>query len=98
MWVAHRQPDRIAGGGEFGGAIEHEVEPSLEDVEILVLGRMDVRRHESAGRTSRVPRGAVRAAGFRHIGLAEDVPANALDAFIGAGDAGDFVFHCYVSS
>ncbi len=29
---------------------------------------------------------------LRHIGLAEDVPGDALHAFIGAGDAGDFGF------
>ena len=34
---------------------QDEVEPALQDVEVLVLGRMDVRRDEGAGREGGVP-------------------------------------------
>jgi hypothetical protein len=30
---------------------------------------------------------------FGHVGLAEDIPGDALNALIGAGDPGDFGLH-----
>ncbi len=45
-----RQADQIAGRGIGGLAIEHEIEAALEDVDELVLRRMDVRRHAGAWR------------------------------------------------
>ena len=38
-------------------------------------------------------------AGLRHIGLAEDVPGDALHALVGPGDAGDLVLSslCFLS-
>src|SRR6185437_12270082 len=97
MRLAHRQPHRVAGGREIVGTIEKEVEAAFQDVEIFVLVRMDVRRHEGAGRKCRVPGKPVLGAAFRHISLTEDVPGNSLNAFIGPGDAGDFGDHWYHS-
>src|SRR5215475_9046270 len=59
---------------------------------------MDVWRHEGARRKRRVPGKAVLGAVLGYIGLAEDVPGDALDALIGAGDTGDFVLHGCVPS
>src|SRR5690242_13415291 len=95
MRLAHRQADGVARGCEILSAIEEEVEPALEDVEIFVLVRMDVRRHEGADRERRVPGKAVLRSALRHIDLAEDVPGDALNALIGAGEAGDFGDHEY---
>src|SRR5579871_4857611 len=56
VWLSHRQPHRIASGCELVSAIKHEVEPTLEDVKVLVLVGMDMRWNEGAGWKRRVPR------------------------------------------
>src|SRR5258708_15116676 len=97
MRLAHRQAHGVSRGRELVGAVEHELEPAFQDVEILILVGMNMRRHEGAGRKRRMPREAVFGASLRHIGLAENVPANSLNAFIRARDAGDLGFHVVVS-
>src|SRR6516165_5471974 len=96
MRLAHWKAHRVAGRCEFIGTIEHEIEPALQNVEIFILIGMDVRRHESARRKGRMPGEAVLAAILRHIGLAENIPGNALNAFIGARDACDLGVHVMV--
>src|SRR5665213_2536389 len=96
---AHAQPNQIAGAGLRVGARQHEIEFSLQHVEIFVLVGMDVRRHEGAGRQGRVPGERILRAALRHIGLAQNIPGNTLHALIGAGDAGDLALHrCFLSS
>src|SRR5207253_10888027 len=68
-------------------AVDHEVEAALEHVDELILGGMDVRRHEGAGREAGVPGERSLANLLRHIGLAQDVPDDAVDAGIGPGNA-----------
>src|SRR5439155_560714 len=51
----HRQPDQVAGAGHEILAVDQKVEPAFEHVDELLLGRMDVRRHERAGGKRRVP-------------------------------------------
>src|SRR3954451_24457738 len=48
---------------------------------------MDVGRHEGAGRKNGVPGKRILAELFRHVGLPEDIPDDAVDAGIGLGDA-----------
>ena len=61
-------------------AIDQKIETAFEHVNELVLGRMDVRRHERAGWQSRVPGKRIFTELLWHIGLAEDVPDDAVDA------------------
>src|ERR1041384_1490566 len=93
MRFAHRQGGGVAPGCAKLTAPQEEGEPAPEDVEIFVLVGMDVRRHEGADREGRVPGEAVLGAALRHVDLAEDVPGDALNAFIGAGDARDVARH-----
>src|SRR5579871_1710461 len=97
MRLAHRQADGVARGREVLRAIEEEVEPAFENIEIFVLVGMDVRRHKGADRERRMPGETVLRAALRHVDLAEDVPGDALNAFVGAGEAGDFGHHEYSS-
>jgi hypothetical protein len=76
----HRELDHVAGGGEKVAAVDHAVDPPLEHVDELVLGRMDVRRHEGAGRKRRVPGERLLVDLLRHVGLAEDIPHDPVDA------------------
>jgi len=94
---AHRKTYQIARRRLGLAAAQHEIELSLQDIEIFVLIRMDMRRHEGAGRQRRVPGEGMLGAVFRHIGLAEDIPENSLHALVSAGDAGYLAFHCLVS-
>ena len=53
----------------------------------FILGRMNVRRDEGAGGEGRVPGKRIVAELLRHVGLAEDIPGNAVDADFGLGNA-----------
>jgi hypothetical protein len=75
----HRQPDQIAGRGNELAPLEYQVEPAVEQVDELVLGRMNVRRHEGAGRKCRVPGKGIFGKLLRHVGLAENIPGNTVD-------------------
>src|SRR5215213_9447402 len=87
MRYVHRQADQIACGRDELAPVDDHVHASLEHVDVLVLGWMNVRRHEGAGRKRCVPGERVLAQRFRHIGLAEDVPDDTLEAGRGLGDA-----------
>ena len=90
-----RQAYRVACGCELLGAVEEEVEPAFEDVEILVLVGMDVRR--LANRLKRrVPGEAVLGAALRHIGLAQDVPGNASIPSLARVMPATFGFHIFL--
>ena len=85
---AARQADQVAGRGVGRLAVEHQVEAALEHIDELVLRRMDVRRHEGAGRQQRVPGEAALGHLQRRVGLAEDVPDDTIHAAALLGDAG----------
>jgi 2-polyprenyl-6-methoxyphenol hydroxylase-like FAD-dependent oxidoreductase len=89
----HRQPDEIAGGSDELATVKHEVEPALEHVDELVLRRMDMRRHERAGRQRRVPGERVFRNLLRHVRLAENVPDNAVDTGAGLCDSSGHCSH-----
>ncbi len=84
---AHRHADEVARFSEHGAAVEHELELALEHVDELVLRRMDVRGDERSRRKGRVPGEGTLAHLLRHVDLAENVPADVVDAFAGFGDA-----------
>ena len=93
MWHAHTEADQIARSCLRLGIAEHEIELPLQHIKIFILVGMNMRRHERARWQRRVPGEAVLGIALRHIGLAEDVPGNALDPLIGPRDAGDFALH-----
>src|ERR1700751_2093360 len=81
----HRQADQTAGGGNDGRALEYKIEAAFEHVDEFVLRRVDVRRHESAGRKRGVPGKRTLAHRLRHVGLAENIPDDAVKAGAGFG-------------
>src|SRR5215469_17222122 len=93
MRQAHRHADQIAGRGNDVLAVEHEIETALEHVDELVLRRMDVRRHERAGRKSRVPGKRTLADSLRHVSLAKNIPGDAVETAAGFGDSRREILH-----
>src|SRR3954463_10050085 len=67
--LAHGQAHEVARRRRGLLAVEPEIEPALEDVEVLVLRRMDVRWHEGFGREGRVPGEGALGQALRHVGL-----------------------------
>src|SRR5262249_29634033 len=66
--------------------VEKEIETPFEQVDELILCRMDMRRNECFGRKGRVPGKRTLAQRFRNISLAQNIPDNAFDARTGLGD------------
>src|SRR5262249_61627314 len=85
--------DHSARRGDDLFAVEEQIEPALEHVDELVLGGMDVGRHEGARREGRVPGERGFAYLLRHVSLAEDVPDDPVDAGAGLGDARGHSLH-----
>src|ERR1700722_3810435 len=93
MWNTHRQLDQIAGAGRGLLPVEQQFEVTFREIEELILGRMDMRRHESAGRKGGMPgEGTIRKM-LWHIGLAENVPADVVDALSGRRHAWQKLVH-----
>jgi hypothetical protein len=82
---AHRHADQIARGGCDVPAVDHQIEAALEHVDEFVLRRVNVRRHESAGRKRRVPGKRTIADRLRHVNLAENIPDDVVNAGAGFG-------------
>ena len=76
--VGHSVPEIVA-------AVQEQVEPALQHVDELVLVRVDMRRDEGAIGKGRMPRERGVADLQRHIGLAENVPDDAVHAVSGLG-------------
>src|SRR5215469_7598563 len=82
---AHRHADQVARGGNDIFSVEHEIETPFEHIDEFVLRRVDVRRHESAGRKRGVPGKRTLAHRLRHVSLTENIPDNTVKPGPGFG-------------
>ena len=73
---AHRHAHQIARPRLDLGLAELQVERALQHVDELVLPRMDVQRHERAGRIEGLEAEAARAVRLQEIAVAQHVPAD----------------------
>src|SRR5262249_50046173 len=78
--TVHRHADEIARLRHNLLTVEKEIETPFEQVDELILCRMDMRRNECFGRKGRVPGKRTLAQRFRNISLAQNIPDNAFDA------------------
>src|ERR1700730_17540730 len=67
--------------------VEQEIEPPLEHIDELILGGMNMGRHRCSVWKRSVPGKRILGHLFRHVGLAENVPADPVNTGTGLGDA-----------
>ena len=84
---AARHQHRVAGARLLPLSVEVEREDPVEDVDVLVLGGVNVRRHAGAGRVEGLEGEAGLADGPRPVGVAEHVPHPPVLTLPGAHDA-----------
>ena len=85
---AHGKADEITWGSRCLLPIQPEVQPAFQDVEVFILCWMNVGRHEGIGGEGRMPGDLMLCPVFGHVSLAEDVPLDPVESFVGARDAG----------
>src|SRR3974377_1360384 len=74
--------------------IEQKIKPPFEHVDELILCRMNMRRHRGSWRKGRMPGERALADLLGHVGLAENIPADPVDAGTRLGDACSKRLHC----
>src|SRR5580698_1801836 len=85
---ARRHAYEVAGIGKGVAAVDHQFQLALEHVNELLLRRMDMRRHEGARRTGRVPGEGALTNLLGHVGLTKNVPSDVVEALASLGDTG----------
>src|SRR5437588_12992854 len=87
MRYVHGQSDQVAGSRRIVVPVDQEIEFSLEHVNELILGGMNMGRHGRAGWKGCMPTERALGELLGHVGLAENIPADSVEARAGSGDA-----------